>query len=252
MTKCKVKDDWLARKDEMGYVLSSWAQKKGDSLILCTVCGTGKTISCEAKGFQAIEQHYKTVTHKTNARTKLGPNQQLLSVVSVCRSEPKSLPPAVPVSLPPTSTLVLTSKKDSAVTMELLWVMKTVISDYSANSCEGVEDLFRAMFGNAVPEDFSLGRTKAGYYITEALGPYFRDKILSDAVKSYFSVHFDETTNAQGAKELQVSIQYWSTEEKQISFKHLETFFIGKQCNHTDKKRYLVRMELFRRMLFFF
>jgi len=55
--------------------------------------------------------------------------------------------------------------------MELLWVMRTVISDFSANSYEGVRDLFRAMFGNAVPQDFSLGRAKAGYYITEALGP---------------------------------------------------------------------------------
>jgi len=162
MIKCKVKDDWLTRKDEMGYVLSSWAQKKGDSLILCRICGTGKIIFCEANGFQAIEQHYKTVTHKNNARTRLGPNQQPLSVISVSRAEPKSLPPAVPVSLPPTSTLVLTRKEDSAVTMDLLWVMRTVISDYSANSCEGLEDLFREMFGNAVPKEFSLGRKRLG------------------------------------------------------------------------------------------
>ncbi|KAK3908324.1 Scarecrow-like protein 28 [Frankliniella fusca] len=85
------------------------------------------------------------------------------------------------------------------------------------------------MFGaDHLPNGMTLGRAEAGYLLTDALGPYFRDLMLQDARKAVsFSVCYDETTNAKHRKELQIGFRYWSEKTGEIIFKHLETFFIG-------------------------
>ena len=98
----------------------------------------------------------------------------------------------------------------------------------SAASCDGLGDVFRAMFGYPAAKDFSLGRTKLGYIITEALYPYFRKRLLEDIGSSFFTLLYDETTNAEGVKELNVMIRYWSELTEQVSCCHLETFFVGR------------------------
>jgi len=75
------------------------------------------------------------------------------------------------------------------------------------------------------PKSLSLSRTKLSYLITEALGPYFKDIMIKDVQNSFYSILFDETTNSGNEKELQICIRYWSEKEKEITVKHLETFF---------------------------
>lgn len=67
--KCRVHDEWLTRKDKLGYVISSWATKRNESSVFCAVCLS--TFSCEMKGFQAITQHVSTKFHQNNAKCKL-------------------------------------------------------------------------------------------------------------------------------------------------------------------------------------
>jgi len=88
------------------------------------------------------------------------------------------------------------------------------------------------MFGDGVPKDSCLGSTKASYYATEALGPFFREEILVEVSGAFYTLHFDETTNVEGWKELQVAIQFWSSKTDEVVFRHLETFFIGKLSVH--------------------
>ncbi|XP_063216597.1 uncharacterized protein LOC134527657 [Bacillus rossius redtenbacheri] len=97
----------------------------------------------------------------------------------------------------------------------------------SASSCGGIADVFKSMFGEGVPEDFSLSSTKFRYLLTDALSPYFRNVILKDMDGAYYSVCYDKTTNHTGRKELQIAIRYWSNTKLQIITHHLETFFIG-------------------------
>lgn len=125
------------------------------------------------------------------------------------------------------SPIQLYSTQDQASRAELIWALKTVSSNYSAASCDGISDIFNSMFPGAMPAGFSLGRTKLSYLITDALGPYFHEEMLKDAQESYFSLEFDETTNVENQKELQVAIRYWSNKLGRVLSKHLETFFLG-------------------------
>lgn len=65
------------------------------------------------------------------------------------------------------------------------------------------------------------------YMTTEALGPYFRQEMISDMLNKRFTVAFDETTNSAGEKELQIAIRFWSISKKIVVNRHLETFFIN-------------------------
>ena len=84
------------------------------------------------------------------------------------------------------------------------------------------------MFPDSIPDTFSLGRTKQTYILVHALGPYFHEKIVSDMDLPYYSLQYDETTNNENVKELQVLIKFWSKCANKVVVHHLETFFIGK------------------------
>ena len=73
----------------------------------------------------------------------------------------------------------------------------------------------------------TLGRTKHTYVIVHALGPYFYNHLTDDMDGSYFSLQFDETTNAKDVKELRILVNFWSKALNRPSVRHLETVFIG-------------------------
>lgn len=125
------------------------------------------------------------------------------------------------------SPIQLYSTQDQASRAELIWALKSVSSNYSAASCDGISDIFNSMFPGAMPAGFSRGRTKLSYLITDALVKYFHEEMLKDAQESYFGLEFDETTNVENQKELQVAIRYWSNKLGRVLSKHLEIFFLG-------------------------
>lgn len=122
-------------------------------------------------------------------------------------------------------TIGLAQMNEAATIAELRWALRSVSCKYSVASVDGIAETLDAMSPGSVPEGFSLGRAKMGYLITDALGPYFKDKLVDDVGTSFYTVKYDETTNAKDAKELQVTIQFWSRTRKQIESHHLETFF---------------------------
>ena len=121
---------------------------------------------------------------------------------------------------------------DERYRQELIWTLRCVDKNQSALSCDGIGDTFKYMCGtykdgHGVADDFSIGKTKFGYIVVEALGPYFRKLMLEEAAKAYYSLCFDETTNEKGFKEQQVAIRFWSDVSHSVQTRHLETFFIG-------------------------
>lgn len=89
----------------------------------------------------------------------------------------------------------------------------------------GKRQLFQTLL---LQKKFTLNNNKAGYVLNEALGPYFRKEMLKDVdIDKYFTVLFDETTNAAGSKELQICLRYCSISTGLIVTSHLETFFIS-------------------------
>jgi len=81
--------------------------------------------------------------------------------------------------------------------------------------------------GNEVLQNFTLGRTKVTYLITEALAPHFKDQILDDIGERPFSLLYDETTNAAHKKELQTQVRFWSDSFDGIVTYPLSFCFMG-------------------------
>lgn len=90
--------------------------------------------------------------------------------------------------------------------------LKMVQFNFPLSSCDNRVEILRCMFPSpsAVPDQFSLGRIKATYLLTEALFPYFKGQIIENIKTSNLTILFDETVNKAGRKELDFAVRYWS------------------------------------------
>ena len=172
-----------------------------------------------SKGFQAITQHACTEKHKQQYDLKLNPLQMYLSNES--HSGENTITSDKNFILGP-----LINIKDSTTKVEILWTLKTVAASYSASSCTGIADLFKAMF-KKIPDGFCINPKKVHYLITDAFAPYFQKQIMQNIQNVYYFILFDETTNSSNEKELQFMLQYWSNAQNKVISQHIETFFIG-------------------------
>ena len=124
--------------------------------------------------------------------------------------------------------LGIMSEKDDATAAELIWSMKVTSSHFSYASYDDIKETFEAMFPGAVPKNFSLSSSKVSYMISDAIGPYFH-KMLIDDIKlsnSPIVLLYDETTNAQHLKQLDIQVRYWSKQQEQVEVHHLQTFLM--------------------------
>ena len=67
----------------------------------------------------------------------------------------------------------------------------------------------------------------------------FNSLMVKDITNSQtpYSTHFDETTNNQGHKQLDIKIKYWSNNQNKIVIHNLRTYFMGHATGqqHVDK-----------------
>lgn len=75
--------------------------------------------------------------------------------------------------------------------------------------------------------NFSLGRTKLGYTKTAIADWFWEEIVLHDLDSCFFTLMFDDTTNAQNKKELQLVLKYWSPQLKRVNYIHLRTAFLS-------------------------
>lgn len=104
------------------------------------------------------------------------------------------------------------------VPCELLLVMFKISKKESFRSFNGLAPLLKqAMLDSNIIQHVTLQSTKAAYLVSEALGPYFRNQMLSSIdPQNFFCVQFDETTNDIKKKELQIGIRYFCKDTKQV------------------------------------
>lgn len=96
---------------------------------------------------------------------------------------------------PPTLTSFL--HKDDVTKAEIMWTLKTVMSNYSYNSATGLNELFQAMFPDSeIAKKFQLSSTKMAYIIRFGLAPYFHSELLSQVKNcDHFVLASDESLN---------------------------------------------------------
>lgn len=222
----KILAEWFIKKDSLGHRISTWCKKINDDEVQCFICN--KNICCTKKGFAALSQHVATSLHKNNVHSKLDCQQLVLKPHSMSSSESATGNSASQLPNDGTSAILkLYNATETTTKAELIWTMKSVQCNMASSVGDDLKEVFGAMFVGAVPDNFHLGRTKLTYLITEALGPYFRDELISDLNNSPYSLLYDETTNNAGKKELQLVLRYWSDKQRQVVCKYLKSIFLG-------------------------
>ena len=79
-----------------------------------------------------------------------------------------------PASQPSRQTTETFTANTQTMNTEIIWTLKTVVSELSHNSNNDISNCFRAMFVNkATAEQFSLGRSRSTYVVKDNLSPYF-------------------------------------------------------------------------------
>ena len=89
---------------------------------------------------------------------------------------------------------------------------------------------FAAMFPDSpIAADIKLSRTKVSYLLADGMGPHFKQELILDLCKSEgkFSLHFDETTQAQVKKQMDLRIRYWSSMNNEVWCRYYRSIFFG-------------------------
>ena len=128
-----------------------------------------------------------------------------------------------------TGNLSCFSYKDETLRAELIWSLKVVSSHYSLASFDNIKDALNAMFPGKIPDDFSMSSSKVLYMVSEATGPHFKKIVVDDVLNSQstYTIHYDETTNAQIQKQLDIKIRFWSVVQGKVRVHHLQSYLMG-------------------------
>ena len=124
---------------------------------------------------------------------------------------------------------------------EILWALKCVYFHFSGNSSVGVNDLFNRMFSDSeIAVDYSMSESKFRYVTTFELGPYFTRKLLCDVEQSLVhALLFDKSlTEEVQSKQLDVHVQFWSSENCRVESKYPTSLFIGQGRAHDILNHY--------------
>ncbi|CAF4690144.1 unnamed protein product [Rotaria socialis] len=101
---------------------------------------------------------------------------------------------------------------DQVSQAEILWALKSVQNVFSYKNSDDVGKLFRTMFQDSkIAQKFSIQHSKISYVIAHGLWPYFRDLLIKDIKNCEgFVLCFDEQTNNQNNKQLDLYFRYWN------------------------------------------
>ena len=90
----------------------------------------------------------------------------------------------------------------------------------SVNSCPDSE----------IAKGVKMSRTKVSYVIGHGLGPYFLQKTVDDILntpRTYFTLHFDETTISQIKKQIDILVRYYSDNHNEVRVRFLKAAVFG-------------------------
>ena len=178
--------DLCKQTDDDGHEIGTWLQKGKDEYHgYCKVCKADFAI--DGSGVSQVKSHSKSQAHKKKFKDTFQGQTRL------------------------TGETVFVSERDKVTTAELIWLFKLIAKDVSFVFSDGMSDTFRAMFPDSdIAKSFGMGRTKISYLIRFGVGPYFSDDLGKDIGKSAFSIIFDDSTNRQIPKQMDVIIRYYS------------------------------------------
>ena len=243
MPRCKsqFRERWLTEIDENGHELKLWCIKgKSDSSGICTLCKTD--IKCDNAGLKQILQHAKGAQHKKLSKTAFSPAQTKLTF----KPEPQAVTSKFRANNTKQRVLIFSNKAkvklklrysfsgQDVLSAEIVWAAKCAYSNISFRANEGIGDTFKSMFKCPIADGFSMSRSKISYLLSDGLGPAYSKMLLYDVKNSRnsFSIQYDETTQAQVKKQMDLLIRYWSPEHDEVWCRYYKSSFFA----HADGK----------------
>ena len=107
--------------------------------------------------------------------------------------------------------------------------MKSVQHGFSYKSSEEIGELFRTMFPDSkTAEKFSIQHSKLSYVISHGIGSYFRTQVIGEVKRcEKFVLCFDEQTNNQNNKQLNLLLRYWYTDREMVITRYYRTVLLA-------------------------
>jgi hypothetical protein len=137
---------------------------------------------------------------------------------------------AVPTTGTRTPALTSFLNKDDVTKAEIMWTLKTVMSNYSYNSATGLNELLQAMFPDSeIAKKFQLSSTKMAYIIRFGLAPYFHSELLSQVKNcDHFVLAFDESLNKVTQHgQMDIHIRFFDNLCGKVNTRYLGSQFLG-------------------------
>lgn len=183
MGKCRFNQKWFEHQDAAGHLISLWARAIDDENVLCNACDKKVLLQ---RGLQSILQHSRGEKYKEQFKIKFEPKQLHLEARRQVQFASLAKQGGAV-----NQSLQLFSPRENAARAELVWTLRAVAHNYSFLSCEGIADTFRNMFPDSkCLAEFGLSPTKMRYLITEALGPFFVEKLTEDVEGGVLNFYF--------------------------------------------------------------
>lgn len=202
-----VKENWFQRQDPNGDLVSLWCTKVDDANVHCNWCKSSFKVT--SKGFPAVKQHSEGLKHGIARKFQL----QTLKITPTTSSGTGSQP-----------TLGLYVQDNATIGKEIIWAIHLTMTNSSDASVDKDQEALKIIAPNDM-KNFTLGRTKLAY-IKTPIAAWFWEKIFNDIGNSHYTLMFDDTTNNQHTKELQLVLKYWSKALKRLNFIHLKSAFM--------------------------
>jgi hypothetical protein len=217
----KFSTSWLSRVDANNDPVNVWLKKGSISTTFkCSLCQTND-LTCGNQGWKAVEQHMNNSKHqhllnqwKTNTKFKITNQSASTSSIATLDINNKSKD---------------LSLEDQTIKAEILWSLNIAQKGFSYSSCDELNELFSLMFNDSIiAKKFSMQSDKISYVISHGLGPYFKKKMIEEIKKSErFVLIFDEQTNNQNKKQLDMIIRYWSNEKQGVVNRFYKSIILG-------------------------
>lgn len=206
MAKPRVfKHEWISR-------FGPWLEKK-DNQGWCTLCSV--PLTTKDMGVTAITQHIKTAKHMKNVDSGEEKTQPKLGQFFV-KTEAQSQD--------------VWTVKDLTAKAEIVAAMWFCSGNTSFMTADGLVPFFKHMFPDSkIAQFMSLGSNKMSYLIAYGLGPFFAAQTVAEIkkAKAFFTLHFDETMNAQVKKQMDVLVRFWCEGKGEVQVRYLSSIMFG-------------------------
>lgn len=206
--------------NDSGDKIEKWAakSKRDNFTVFCHLCQ--KVINVSLRGKKAILEHSQGKMHKHKAainRKKDGELQIKVPNIVACFSKNRETPPS-------------RSFEDDVVFSEGLWAAATARHNLPYMLSDSMTKLFPVMFSDSkIAKKFQCRRNKTSPIISDAMGPYFKEKIENEIRNSQcYTIEIDEATTAAHWRQFDIHVRFLSENQGRVVVNFLDSFKLGR------------------------